>query len=93
MGEGTTCFSWRGNRRDSFRFDGIIYFKLAVKTARCKLQVDPAQQQSLTHTLEAFAGACNQILAVSNANNVRSQFELQKRCYYDVKAEYKLTAN
>src|SRR5208282_2678539 len=37
--------------------------------------------------------ACNDVLAVSNQENVRAQYALHKLCYYRIKAEYGLTSN
>jgi putative transposase len=65
----------------------------SVKTVRCKLQPTEEQRESLILTLERFALACNDVLAVSNQNNVRAQFALHGLCYYRIKTEYGLTSN
>lgn len=65
----------------------------SIKTVRCKLEPTPEQRQSLLLTLEKFAAACNNVLSVSNKENVRSQYALHKLCYYHIKAEYGLTSN
>lgn len=44
-------------------------------------------------TLDRFASACNDVLAVSNQHNIRAQFALHHLCYYRIKAEYELTSN
>ncbi len=60
---------------------------------RCKLEPTEEQRQSLLSTLDKFAAACNDVLAVSNRENVRQQFALHKLCYYRIKSEYGLTSN
>jgi IS605 OrfB family transposase len=65
----------------------------SIKTVRCKLQPTKDQRKSLLLTLERFAAACNDVLAVSNQNNVRAQFSLHKLCYYRIKEQYGLTSN
>lgn len=92
-GKGAVCFSWRGNCRNCIAFGGIIIHRLSIKTVRCKLEVTPEQRRSAIVTLEKFAAACNDILAISNAHNTRSKFELQKLCYRDIKTKYGLTSN
>ena len=44
-------------------------------------------------TLDRFAAACNDILAVSNQHNIRAQFALHRLCYHRIKTEYGLTSN
>ena len=59
------------------------------------MQTQPTkdQRKSLLLTLERFAAASNDVLAVSNQNNVRAQFSLHKLCYYRIKEQYGLTSN
>jgi IS605 OrfB family transposase len=67
--------------------------KLVTKTARCKLQVDTEQAETLRETLRRFADACNDILCIAQENRTTNKVKLQHLCYRTIKEKYNLQAN
>jgi putative transposase len=64
-----------------------------VKTVKCKLQVSAEQAAALLETLQRFAAACNDILRISQENNVTNNIKLHHLCYRTIKERYGLQAN
>jgi putative transposase len=64
-----------------------------VKTVKCKLQVNAEHAVAILETLHKFAGACNDILRISQENNITNRFKLHNLCYYTIKKRYNLHAN
>jgi len=65
----------------------------AVRTVKCKLQVNAEQTAALLETLRRFANACNDILRVSRETHTTNRVKLQYLCYRDIKTRYGLQAN
>ncbi|MBC8123020.1 MAG: IS200/IS605 family element transposase accessory protein TnpB [Gemmatimonadaceae bacterium] len=64
-----------------------------VLSVSCKLVVPHELRQEIERTLEAFANACNQILAVANDSGVHNSTKLHHLTYYPVRAATGLKAN
>ena len=61
-------------------------------TAKIKLLPTPEQRQSLLQTLERANAACDWISRVAWEKRVFHKLALQKVCYYEVRAQFALTA-
>lgn len=64
-----------------------------IRTICCKLDLLPEQADALAATAEAFAKACNYVLAVKAKSGEVSQFGLHKLCYEQVRQRFGLSAN
>jgi IS605 OrfB family transposase len=62
------------------------------QTLLVKLAPTPDQHAALLRTLETFNAACNAIAAVAFAEQCASKFDLQKLVYYDIRAQFGLSA-
>jgi predicted transposase len=61
-------------------------------TAKVKLQPTPEQHQALLETLEQANAACNYLGDAAWQNRAFNKYSLQKLAYYEVKAQFSLTA-
>src|ERR1051326_9353187 len=66
---------------------------MAKKTIRCKLKGSESQADALMATLDKFAAACNEILAIANQTSIKDAYPLQAHCYRAIKEKYELTSN
>lgn len=64
-----------------------------VRTIVCKLNPTHEQQAEIDATLVAFAAACNYIATVCLAISSTNRVEVQRECYWDVRADFGLSAN
>jgi putative transposase len=62
------------------------------QTLLVKLTPEPEQHAVLLRTLETFNAACNAIAATAFAERCANKIELQKLVYYDIRAQFGLSA-
>jgi putative transposase len=62
------------------------------QTLLVKLTPTPDQHASLLRTLEAFNAACTAVAEVAFAHHMANKIELQKLVYYDIRAQFGLSA-
>ncbi len=62
------------------------------QTMLLKLAPTEEQRQALLETMHAFNAAANYVGNVAYTNKSTSKFDLQKECYADLRATYKLSA-
>ncbi|MGI9059131.1 MAG: RNA-guided endonuclease InsQ/TnpB family protein [Ktedonobacteraceae bacterium] len=62
------------------------------QTMLLKLAPTEEQKQALLETMHAFNLACTHVGEVAYTNKSTSKFDLQKECYRDLRATYKLSA-
>ena len=61
-------------------------------TLKIRLYPSPEQAEQLLRTMEFFNAACNFISQIAFENKTFGKIALQKLCYYQVRAEFKLSA-
>lgn len=74
------------------KYDKMCYNKHMKLTAKIKLNPDPDTRKLLQETLQRANAACNHISDLAWEKRVFSTYKLHHLCYYDVKAEFELTA-
>ena len=61
-------------------------------TVKAKLTTTPEQKDSLIKTMERFNEACNYISTFAYKNRVFGKFAIQKELYYEIREQFKLSA-
>ncbi|WLR44402.1 transposase (plasmid) [Bacillus carboniphilus] len=61
-------------------------------TAKIKIVPDAEQHQYLVETMHCFNKACNRISEIAFQNKTFSKVKIQKLCYYEIRNEFKLSA-
>lgn len=61
-------------------------------TLKIRLYPSPAQAEQLLKTMERFNAACNIISKIAFENKTFGKISLQKLCYYQIREEFKLSA-
>jgi IS605 OrfB family transposase len=64
-----------------------------VKSIKCRLQVNQTERETLLQTINAFAQACNDILAIAREKKDFNQYRLHHLTYHLIKDRYHLQAN
>src|SRR4030042_3494192 len=66
---------------------------MSKRTIRCRMQPPPVMAAQLAATAQAFADACNHVLAYAVKHNVSNNIKLHHACYRDIRAVHELSAN
>lgn len=70
-----------------------IYSLVMILTVKCKLVLTNMQQDAIDQTMDAFAAACNDALAVGREKDTTSTVRIHHGCYYQIRADHGLSAN
>lgn len=62
-------------------------------TVKCKLVLSDEERAAIDATMEAFAAACNDAIAVGREIGSTSNVRIHGECYYDLREKHGLTAN
>ncbi|ARA94773.1 hypothetical protein AWN76_017510 [Rhodothermaceae bacterium RA] len=65
----------------------------AFRIISCPIEATPEQAARIEATLRSFARACNYVALRGKQEKVSAKRKLQKRCYYDVRERFGLSAN
>jgi putative transposase len=63
-----------------------------VRVITVSLRPTPEQAKALLDTMEAFNAACNYVSGIAWESSTFRNYDLRKRCYYDVRERFRLTA-
>jgi putative transposase len=63
------------------------------RTVKCRMAPTPVMAEALAETAEAFARACNVVLAHSRRLKTSNKVKLQHACYQEIRKKFGLSAN